>query len=179
MKHRRTRSIVQIAALLLLVSGLKPSATHASSVTVDGTVNQIAVAAHDASVDEVLGEIGRVQGFAVERASGEPGFAISGRFSGTIGDVMATILQNESYLIEHSSVATAGIVRIVLLGPAGTAPAAAVAAAPNLVAAAATRSAVPSPQPLPREVIAPSAPLSSPPVAPLRQVAKPTRSTFQ
>ena len=175
MKHpvMRASTLLKTVAVLLLVSSLTPSAAQAGSVTVEGTASQIVVTAQDASLEEVLGELGRAQGFEVERASGEPGAALSGRFTGPISDVLVTILQNESYLIEHAPAATAGIARIVLLGSAGKTG----AASPDAPAQAAnTAAAAQGPRPLPREVIPPSAPVASTPVAPLRQVAKRART---
>ena len=150
MKHPRSHAVHFASRLAFLVL-LAPASALAGTVTVEGTANEIAVAVQDASLDDVMGQIGRAQGFEVERASGEPGAAISGRFTGPVGEVMANILQNESYLIENSAAAKAGIARIVLLGPAGKSE----TVAPAAVAANAG-AAAPRPQPLPREVIAPA-----------------------
>lgn len=169
--HKGVRlSLVAVAACWFV------SQASAGSIVLHDKAADISIETQDAPLDEVLDTIGRSQGFAVERVGGEPGGPISGRFSGNVREVIAYILQNESYVIEHSATAKAGIVRLLLMGTTGkeerAAPASSTAGGgvvPNSATSSTRSNASAEPLPLPREVLQ-----STPAAVPLReQVRRP------
>ena len=150
---------LKIAPFALAAAFLQPNAASSGTVTVSDIAAGIAVDAQDAAIDEILADVGRSQGFDVERVGGALGAPITGHFTGALGEVMAKILRNQSHMIEHSASAKAGIARIVVWGAAEkpktvTAP----SPAPTAVAALAA-----TPAPLPAAV-APGAIAAVPPV---------------
>ena len=143
---------------------LWPAAALAGSVTVNEEQGKLSIETVDTSIDELLSQIAQSQKFQIVRMGAAPDEKISGHFSGSVNEVMARILQNENHVIVHSEKAKAGIARVVLFGPPNKAEAilAAAISAPAAVAIG-RRVNTGSPQPLPREVIAPSGPTPAAP----------------
>ena len=141
-------------AAMIIAMLIVPLAVAAGTVTIDNTAGEIAIEANSATIDEVLTRIGEHQGFEVERLGLAPSVAMSGRFSGTTGEVVSRILQHESHMIVHSATAQAGIARIILFGATETNP-----AAPAATPAAAVPAAIPADAPVPPiPVVAPEQP---------------------
>ena len=166
MKRITGQAIWRNRAAIALTAFLIPVAVSAGTVTVDEAASAIAVDSFDADVDEILGQIGQSQGFQIERVGPAPVEKVSASISGPLVDVVARILQNENHVILYSATAKAGISRVVLFGVGAKSdnqPGSAVMAA----AALSKRTTAGSPQPLPREVIAPTAP-----AAPVQPMAK-------
>ena len=136
---------LKIAQFALAAAFLQPNAASSGTVTVSDIAAGIAVDAQDAAIDEILADVGRSQGFDVERVGGALGAPITGHFTGALGEVMAKILRNQSHMIEHSASAKAGIARIVLWGAAVTAIAATPAPLPAAVAPGAIAAVPPVP----------------------------------
>ena len=165
MRHPHTGQAWQHRTAIALAAFMLPAMAVAGTVTVNEAQGKLSIDTTDAAVDEILAHVGQSQGFEIERIGPVPDEKISGNFAGSLADVAARILQNENHMIVHSATAKTGIARIVLLGPPAKTDAVASAAAPA-VATPGRRTAGSSPQPLPREVIAPSGPTPAPqPVA--------------
>ena len=154
MKRTHSRPAWRIDATIALAEFLLPAIAAAGTVTVNEAQGKLSIDTTDAAVDEVLAQIGQSQGFEVERIGAAAVEKLSGNFAGSLGDVVARILQNENHMIVHSATAKAGIARIVLFGSGSKAETAS-SAAPT-VGAATRGNAAGMPKPLPREVISPN-----------------------
>ena len=167
-----TRGLLAGAAILFLFL-VGPGGAAANVQISNLGKGQISVDVVDASLDEVLNQIGSLYGFKVERiGNAAPSDTMSGRFDGTLAGVVARVLQSENHSIVTSSTAPSGIVRVSLYssGPAVQ------AAAPNQQQFASTAGG--GPQPLSRLVPAPQpAAARAPPVAqPYTTLPSATRS---
>ena len=170
MRHSYTRQAWRRRVAIALAAFLLPAVAAAGTVTVSEDQGGLSVDTVDSPIDEILAQIAQTQEFQIVRMGPAPDEKLSGQFSGSLGVVIARLLQNENHLIVHSAKAKAGIARIVLFGPPGKSDAAP-NSAPLAVAARGRGAAGLSPQPLSREVIAPSAP-----AAPPQPIAKRPRS---
>ncbi len=155
---------------IALTAFLIPAMAIAGTITVNEEQGKLSIETVDAPIDEILAQIAQTQEFQIVRMGAAPDEKLSGQFSGSLGVVIARLLQNENHLIIHSAKAKAGIARIVLFGPPGRSDALP-NAAPLAVAARGRGAAGMGPQPLSREVIAPSVP-----AVPPQPIAKRPRS---
>lgn len=126
------------ASALLIACGWLAAATVAPPLwagearLVEGqSPEQVVVEASDASVDEVLAVLGTRFQFAVERGgpAAQP-LRLSGRFAGTLEEVLDRLLRHQGHMIVRSAEAKAGVSRVVLLEAKAGAPVAPPTAGP-------------------------------------------------
>jgi hypothetical protein len=169
-QHGRCISIFPAIILSITFAFFASStALRAGTISVEKDDGRFVVDVHDAPIDEVLERLGEAAGFDVERPGDPSDVVVSGRFHGTLGRVIGTMLQNENYLILHSPASKGGIALVQLLGSVGPAiqTADATPTAAGVTPSTVSPANMPMPIPLPREVIAPIAPAA--PVVPTRR----------
>jgi hypothetical protein len=89
-----------------------PAWAGSSSIEIDKANGSLTIEADNASIDDVLNQIGEANGFEVTRnGAGEPS-VVSGQYEGTIKSVVSNILKRENHMIVYSPVG--GISRIIL-----------------------------------------------------------------
>lgn len=115
MRSRNHRLIVGIAAAI--VAGW--SAAHAGTVQVSDAAGSatIVVVANDSSVVEILQRISAARGIALEGvdAAGLAATPRSGRWQGTLEDVLARLLRQQNYILTGDGASR----RLVLVGQGG------------------------------------------------------------
>lgn len=106
-----TLALVAAGGMLTGVAG----AGNAGTVQVRALAAQgrVEVEAADGQVDEILTQIGKVQEIKFERVGDPPPPRTwSGRLSGAVEDVLARLLENENFVVEHAKNAKSGIARV-------------------------------------------------------------------
>ena len=131
----KAASALLIGCGWLAAAAVAPASWAGEARLVEGqSPERVVVEASDASVDEVLAVLGTRFQFAVER--GGPAalpLRLSGRFAGTLEEVLDRLLRHQGHMIVRS--AEAGVSRVVLLEAKGGASAAPSTAGPVGLAA--------------------------------------------
>lgn len=167
---RRIRPAIAAAATagLTAVAGLVAAASPAvAQAVVEATDGGVTLEADEASVDDVLAELAKVGGFAVERVGEDTcSKPVSGHFAGPLTSVLAHALEAENHVVVSSGGTVAKVVVMSACKPAVQA----VAATPTAVAQPVTAAQVlaqpaarlaqgtplAGPKPLAREVLGPA-----------------------
>jgi hypothetical protein len=108
---------VLIACGLLAAAVLAPALWAGEARLLEGeSPERVVVQASDASVDEVLAMLGARFQFTIERggSTAQP-LRLSGRFAGTLEEVLDRLLRHQGHMIVRSEEAKAGVRRVVLL----------------------------------------------------------------
>jgi hypothetical protein len=113
----RAKAALLIACGWLAAAAVAPALWAGEARLVEGQSSELVVVeASDASVDEVLAVLGARFQFTVERAgpAAQP-LRLSGRFAGTLEEVLDRLLRHQGHMIVRSAEAKAGVSRVVLL----------------------------------------------------------------
>ena len=153
----RAIGFFRMALSFIAMTTVAGASAIAGTIDISGDVGKVVLEADRKSVEDVIGQLGKNYGFEVERIGGAAvGPAVWGHYEGSLRQVLARTLENQSHLVVSSP--TGGIAKVVLYGPNCARPgqpspqdAGAVVQPLNQTATNTGR-----PQPLAREVIAPA-----------------------
>ncbi|MFA5949772.1 MAG: hypothetical protein WC807_05765 [Hyphomicrobium sp.] len=112
--------------------------------------NRVVLEVQDATVETVIARLAEDRGFLVETpGDGAQADTFSGRYEGTVSEVLERVLEDENHVIEYSSSQQGGIARIILYGRAHARPGAVQSNAASAFAAAPVPLAPPVLAPIP------------------------------
>jgi hypothetical protein len=116
MVQRRSMSSHRLALLISsLLLSLMPA--HSAPVTIEGDAprENVTVAIKSASVADVVRELSRKYAFHVQGLDGLNTAALSATLSGSLRDVLETLLRNCNYMLIRSGDKESGIDRLIIL----------------------------------------------------------------
>lgn len=106
-------TIVICGSIALLPTTVCQAATGTVQVKSLNDSGRVEVEAKDASIDDILAQLGTAQDIKIERIGDETAArAWSGRISGSVDAVVARLLESENFVVEHARGTRSGILRI-------------------------------------------------------------------